>query len=346
MQTIFELKEQAVTDTPLLLFDCVLPDGRTEHWSTHAVSVGEVAYSARVLRHNVFELQASSGQGVDGVPRISLVLANADSHFSEIERATGWKGARLTAGLVFYDLRNGAPLTERSVLFQGICNPPDEILEATFRITATNRMNLQRLLLPQVRIQRRCPWEFPRDEQQRTEALDGGASGKYSRYYRCGYSAGVAGGTGGVDGRGAVAGCGYTRPDCQARGMFLHFGGIEFVPPAISVRTYGDKSAHTSAVAVNEARYNDFVPMVYGTAWYNTPVVFARNDGNLTRMEVLLGLGEIQGVLKVLVNDVEIPAGVAGTNMTGTGWYRIPTLGTRCGGFNNDFLDEIGRAHV
>ena len=111
--------------------------------------------------------------------------------------------------------------------------------------------------------------------------------------------------------------------------MFRNFGGIEFVPPAISVRTYGDKSAHTSAVSVNEARYNDFVPMVYGTAWYQPPVVFARNDGNLTRMEVLLGLGEIQGVLKVLVNDVEIPAGVYGTNMTGTGWYNIPTLGTR-----------------
>ena len=134
MQTIFELKEQAVTDTPLLLFDCVLSDGTTEHWSTHAVSVGGVAYSARVLGHNVFELQASSDQGADGVPKISLVLGNADSHCSEIERATGWKGARLTAGLVFYDLRNGAPLTDRSVIFQGICNPPDEILEATFRI--------------------------------------------------------------------------------------------------------------------------------------------------------------------------------------------------------------------
>src|SRR5450755_2089722 len=211
MPTIFELKEQAVTDTPLLLFDCVLPDGQTEHWSTHAVSVGETAYSARVLRHNVFELQASSDQGVDGVPRISLVLANADSHCSQIERETGWKGARLTAGLVFYDLRNGMPLTERSVLFQGICNPPDEILEATFRITATNRMNLQRLLLPQVRIERRCPWEFPNNEPQRQEAVDGGASGKYSRYYRCGYSAGVAGGSGTLDGSVPFARCSYTR---------------------------------------------------------------------------------------------------------------------------------------
>src|ERR1022692_346457 len=342
MQTIFELKEQAVTDTPLLLFDCVLSDGTTEHWSTHAVSVGGVAYSARVLGHNVFELQASSDQGADGVPKISLVLGNADSHCSEIERATGWKGARLTAGLVFYDLRNGAPLTDRSVIFQGICNPPDEILEATFRITATNRMNLQRLLMPQVRIQRRCPWEFPSDAAQRTEAVDGGASGKYSRYYRCGYSPGVTNGTGTLNGSVAFTGCGYTRSDCQARGMLVNFGGLEFVPAEISVRAYG-KSSSTSAVSVNTARYNDFVPMIYGTAWYNPPVVFGRNDGNLTRMEVLLGLGAMQGVLTVLVNDIEIPVGVNGTNMTGTGWYNVPTLGTRSGAFDLNFLDGSGQ---
>jgi hypothetical protein len=343
MQTIFELKEQAVTDTPLLLFDCLLADGRVEHWSTHGVSVGSAEYVARVLQHNIFELQASSDQGIDGIPRISVVLANADSHFSEIERSLGIKGAKLTVSFLFYDLKNAAALTEASVVFQGVCNPPDEVREATFRITATNRMNLQRLLLPQVRIQRRCPWEFPANDVQRTEAIDGGSSGKYSRYYRCGYSAGAVGGCGNLNGSGAFADCGYTRDDCQARGMFHNFGGIEFVPPAIQVRTYGDKSWHTAAVQANEARYNDFVPMVYGTAWYNPPVVFARNDGNLTRMEVLLGLGEMQGVLKVLVNDIEIPAGVSGTNMTGTGWYNTPTLGTRSGAFNMDFTDGSGQ---
>jgi hypothetical protein len=343
MPTIYELKEQAVTDTPLLLFDCALPDGTTERWSTHSVSVGGNEYAARVLGHNVFELQASSDQGVDGVPKITLVLANADSRFSEIERQLGWKGAKMSAGLIFYDLRSGEALTEPATIFQGICNPPDEIQESTFRITATNRMNLQRILLPQVRIQRRCPWEFPGTTGQRTEALAGGASGKYSRYYRCGYSPDVTGGSGTLNAGSPFTGCGFTRSDCQARGMFPNFGGIEFVPPAISVRTYGDKNWHTSAVSVNGARYNDFVPVVYGTAWYNPPVVFARNDGNLTRMEVLLGIGEIQSVIKVLVNDVDIPPGVAGTNMTGTGWYNVPTLGTRSGAFDNNFLDGSGQ---
>jgi hypothetical protein len=60
-------------------------------------------------------------------------------------------------------------------------------------------------------------------------------------------------------------------------------------------------------------------------------------------MEALLGIGEMQGVLKVLVNDVEVPLGVAGTNMTGTGWYNIPTLGGRDGVCNSDFLDGSGQ---
>ena len=64
----------------------------------------------------------------------------------------------------------------------------------------------------------------------------------------------------------------------------------------------------------NEARNNDFVPLVYGTAWHSPLIVFARNDGNLTRMEVLLSMGEIQNVLTVLVNDIEIPLGRPGAN--------------------------------
>src|SRR5947209_4255588 len=200
MQSIFELKEQTVTETPLLVFECALPDGRMERWSTHRVVADGITYEPRVQQHTVFEMQAGSDQGVDGIPRISVVLANADSRFSEIERSIGWKGSRLKVGFLFYDLRQDEPASETSVIFQGICSSPDEIRDSTFRITASNRLNLQRLVLPQVRIQRRCPWEFPATEAQRVEATDGGASGKYSRFYRCGYSAGVAGGIGSFNG--------------------------------------------------------------------------------------------------------------------------------------------------
>ena len=131
------------------------------------------------------------------------------------------------------------------------------------------------------------------------------------------------------------AGC---SPPIQPQTPPGRFGGVEFLPASILVRSHGEQGSHVSAPHENEARYNDFIPLVYGTAWYNPPIVFARNDGNLTRTEVLLGMGEIQGVLKVLVNDVEIPAGVAGANMTATGWYNLVSIGNRTGDFNLDSL--------
>ncbi len=341
MQAPYQLKQQELTDTPLVLFDCLLADGEEEHWCTHTVSVGTTNYNARVLQHSSFDIQTASDQGIDGAPRIVVLLANADSYFSEIEQSRGFKGAQVTVSFIFYDLPNSQALTDPIVVFQGICNPPDQIKESTFRLSAANRMNLQRLTLPPVHIQRRCPWNFPTTLDERTEAVNGGAEGQYSPYYRCGYSADVPGGTGSLDSGVAYTSCGYVRTDCQARGMWTRFGGIEFVPAVITVRSYGQGSVQSN-VSINQARYNDFVPMLYGTAWYYPPVVFARNDGNLTRMEVLLGMGVMQGVLTVLVNGYEIPLGVTGQNMTATGWYNVVTLGTRDGGFDLNFTDSNG----
>ena len=74
MQNIFELKEQALTDTPLLVFDCELGDGQVERWSTHQVTVSGKLYSARVLQNNLFSIQTASDQGLDAIPKVSLKL--------------------------------------------------------------------------------------------------------------------------------------------------------------------------------------------------------------------------------------------------------------------------------
>ncbi len=99
------------------------------------------------------------------------------------------------------------------------------------------------------------------------------------------------------------------------------------------MRGAGQKNSQLSAVQNNTATYNDFVPLVYGTQWATPDVVFSRNDGNLTRIEVLLGAGELQSLVKVVVNDIEIPRGISGQNMTATGWYNLVNNGGRSGGF-------------
>jgi len=103
-----------------------------------------------------------------------------------------------------------------------------------------------------------------------------------------------------LNGEPAFTSCGFTRGDCEARGMFQRFGGVEFVPAAISVRTTAIRISHV-AVAVNEARYNDFVPDGVWNGVVQTAIVFARNDGNLTRHGSAARHGEMQAVLKVLV---------------------------------------------
>lgn len=351
MATIPILKELEVPGTPLLLFDCTLPSGDVQHWSTHNVTVNEQNYLARVMKHNLFQLKTSSDAATDGIAKVSITLANADRFLSSIEQNVGWKGSQLTVTFLFYDLKNNATASESQIVFRGVANSPDQSDESGLRLSFTNRLNLQRVFLPEIQIQKRCPWAFPSTAAQRQEAVSGGTQGNFSPFYNCGYSPDQTGGVGNLNGGAPYTSCDYTRADCQARGMFStdgqnnvtqRFGGIEFLPPAIMVRTYGEKGSHLSLPLPNLALYNDYVPLVYGTGWYEPPVVFARNDGNLTHFEVLLGAGEIAGVLKVIVNSLEIPVGVSGTNMTGTGWYNVVTLGTRKGNFNPDFTDASG----
>src|SRR5580658_1660983 len=343
MATIDILKEQTAPPTPLFLFDCLLASGSTERWSTHAVTVGGNAYPARLLKHNAFALQAAAD--------ISVTLANADSHFSEIERETGFRGSQVTVTFLFYDLVANAAASETRVIFQGIGNTADEITESGFRVTFTNRLNLSRIVLPEVRIQRHCPWMFPSTEAQRAQALTGGPNGIYSNLYRGGYSADQTGGVGNLNSGSAFTTCDYTRTSCVARGMFstdgsgnttARFGGLEFVPAQILVRSFGEQASHLSPEVDNLALYNDYVPLVYGTAWYQPRIAWAFNDGNLTHMEVVLGMGPISGAVTVLVNDIEIPIAVTGTNMTATGWYNIVSTGTRNGAFDLDFVDSNG----
>ena len=115
------------------------------------------------------------------------------------------------------------------------------------------------------------------------------------------------------------------------------------MPAQILVRRFGERGRIFRRCIDNLARYNDFVPLVYGTAWYQPPIVFARNDGNLTHMEVLLGMGEIAGVVKVVVNDIEIPLGQSGDEHDGDGLVQPGhAAGRGTGAFNPDFADAAG----
>jgi hypothetical protein len=352
MTTIDVLKELEVPGTPLLLFNCALPTGDVQYWSTHNVTVNGQQYLSRVLKHNIFDLNSSPEAATDGVSIVSITLANADAFLSSIERDIGWKGSDLVVTFLFFDLTNQVVVSNSQVVFRGIANPPDQSTESTLRLSFTNTLNLQRVFLPAIRIQKTCPWNFPSTAAQRQEAVSGGTEGVFSPFYQCGYSPDQSGGVGNMNAGAPYTTCDYSRVQCQQRGMFdtdnrsnvtRRFGGIEFVPASIIVRTYGSKTSQLSSPLPNQALYNDFIPLIYGTGWYQPPIVLALNDGNLTHFEILLGSGQISSVIAVIVNNTQIPVGVNGTNMTATGWYNVISHGARNGSFNPDFSNSAGQ---
>ncbi len=422
MSSIAVLKEQEQAQTPLLLFDVTFPDGTLYYWATHSANYNSQDYQARVLRHNFFEIQAMSEQGIDQIPRLTLVLANADSQMSQLNASKGFKGTAVSARFLFYNLLMSAPASDSLVPFTGYFNPPDEINDLELKVTAINRMNLQRVQLPPAKIQRRCPWAFPSNSDERTQAV----SDPNSRLYACGYSPDIPGGSGRFEsGTAPFTSCTFTRQACITRGMFSQderttlaaavpggattillnddiadvgetididgnadptlgfasqeerqvtaksgtgpfqytitpalqkahaagakagrptrrYGGIEFTPETIDVRPFGSPFFLKSPAQGNPAKYNDHVPMVYGTAWIEPVITVLRNDGNLTRMECLLSLGRIAGVRTVVVNEFEIPAGISGRDMTASGWYNFVNDGNRIGEFDLNFSDRGG----
>jgi len=346
--TIEQIKELALAQKPLVLFTFTFSDGSISRFATHAVTFGGQSYSARVLRHNFFEVQSMSEQGTDQVPRISLTLANADTQMSQLNASKSFKGAALAAVFVIAaGVAGESDSTDSWTIFQGVCDAPAAITDLEVEITASNRMNLQRVVLPPARIQRRCPWVFPATVAER----QAGADDRNSIFHPCGYSPDATGGNergNYVSGTTPYTACDFSRAACVARGMFStdslarvtrRFGGVEYAPPVYRVRPYGAKWQDS---AVQEAQYGDPIPLVYGTAWVETPITVGSSEGNLTRLECVISYGEINAVRRVIVNGVEIPQGISGRDMTTTGWWNLVNAGDRIGDFDLNFTDAAG----
>lgn len=347
MPDILELKE-GVAIPPIVIL-CRLDDnkGQVRHWSTAGCQEGSISYEKRLLWEapNSWKLVVDPTQ--DGAGSIVVLAANADGLISQLNREGALNGASLQ---VWAGTLNGDNVEAKVPVWNGLLSGVSSLDDRSARLTVVSRLSAMRSSFPPMRIQRTCAWSFPANAEQRQQACSSGEDGRYDSSFRCGYSPDVEGGVGNLDSGGQpFTTCDYSRGSCEARGMFAtdganrptrRFSGVEYVPPSILVRGYGESSGRLSNLVQLEAKFNDIVPVVYGMGWLQAPVVFSRNDGNLTHAEVLLGLGEIDSIVKVVVNGYEIPQGISGKNMTSTGWYNLVSKGNRTGSFNLDFANS------
>ncbi len=347
--SLYDVKEQSLVPVTALLCEVSLTDSTHRFWATARCQADGISYEARIHPDQANAWKLSNDITSENAGLVSLILADADGTVAQLFQAGKLRGARVIFRAA---VLNGRNVDSTTVLFTGIFDSVSDLDGRSARVNVMSRLSAIRSNFPPMRIQKQCSWTFPANAEERQAALSSGEDGRYSPLFRCGYSNGVSGGVGTSNGAAPFTSCDYSRQSCEARGMFSkdasnnltsRFSGIEFVPPTVLVRGHGESSGRLSNLASLDTRYNDVVPAVYGTGWLQAPVVFSRNDGNLTRCEVLVGLGEIEGVVKVIVNGYEIPAGVAGQNMTGTGWYTPISIGNRTGGFNLNFTNAAGQ---
>lgn len=329
--TIDDAKELVAGLQPLLLASFAFADD-VLYLSTKDVTYNDVPYQGRLEQIDLEAVQMMSESGVDIPPSLTLHIADADSSIFlnwEEGASRGFKGARVTLSLVFYDVLANTFTTDSIVRYIGICDPATPVDEARLEVKTQNRLNAGRKMIPTELIQKHC-WKIrPLTESQCLQADTPG-----SDFYPCGITD--------VE----KPDCHYTREGCLAADNLARFAGVTFSPP----HDGGKGKEYTSGSWVqlfnssNDAKYGEPWPMILGRGWIEAPVLNVRQDGNYTRMDVGLTVGHLDSgqaatfAMKVIVNGYELPAagydtdeGHVQVDPGNVGWWNWKTRGWRDG---------------
>lgn len=319
--TINAAKELPQTYQPLLLTTFTFHEGTVLRLCTHGLSVaaggfqyGGEDYLDRIIRFDIGATQQQQA-GVFTSPTSSVTLNDADWFlYTNYELPIGFAGAEMEQRLVFWDMGVEDFSTDSIVRFVGRCDSPRRD-STELVVRASSRLNLSRTALPILQVQPTCPWGFPTSAAERADALNN----EDSPHWECGYSPDQPGGVGNLDGGAPFEDCNRTKADCVARGMYERdrslsitgrFGGVQWRPPKnFRGRSFATRKWVDGQNTGPEGKYGDPVPLIYGTAWVEPPVVNNLGDGeNTSRFEVLVGYGEVDRIVRVVVNDKEVPA--------------------------------------
>ncbi len=343
-------KEQSVTFQPLLLAEITFSDGSILRLAPENIdaTLGGPMYHGhdwkpRIAQQTVAAVQSETDNGILQSPQASFTLVDSDKYlWTEWEVTKGFKGAKIVLKFVFWDPDTNTFSDDEMIRFVGICDPslPDY---TSLQVNAKNILNLANFNLPTVRIGRRCPWIFPTKYEDRVQA----ATNPDSDFFECGYSPDVvsADARGNLDGGAPFTDCDYTWESCLDRmGNRLlpttsndvlnpvqieqddsgrhtgRFGGIHYDPPSSwRGRAYLTGTKDEGINNTNEAKFNDYFPMLYGTSFVEPPVMNVIGEPNTTRFEVVVCVGQAgnddfgaDSVHIVIVNDIIVPHLVEG----------------------------------
>ena len=158
------LSQQSQTFPMVMLFDITsVEDGTVLRVSQVGLTYGGNTYTAAVKSVGGFETYLeSSPLGIMAIRDISITLGDADGSLTAWDNAHYFKGAKITATLIFWNpTTKAAASSDSRIVFKGICNAPRESSPTTLGISAYSRFNAEFCLLPADRISTFSQTTFP-----------------------------------------------------------------------------------------------------------------------------------------------------------------------------------------
>lgn len=289
--TINTGKELATAPRPVVFCDFQFSDGASLFVASIAATFNGHSYDARIDDQQLDRLASLSEQGIDRIPSVTLVLADPSaSLFAAYERGHGFKGASLTLRFALLDLSTGDFSTDNFVPFVGVCDEPSSD-DKNLTVSAQSKLNLSQYMLPTAPVQIRCIWVNPATTAQR-------ASGNLL-YYPCGETRDLT----------TAPPCAYTKQTCTQP---ARYSGVTCTPnQSDSGKSYLTGQTTSWLNADTSGKYKEYWPIwLGGMAWVQCISIYQRGDGNYTRGEAAVGIGEV-AVSRVIVNGKDLSQGTS-----------------------------------
>lgn len=301
ISTIAIAKEQALSFKPILLIDVAFSDGSTPaHFATDTLTYSSVSYTGCVTKSTLDRVQSMNSTGLDNFPSARVELADPSATLFRLyelnSTGPGFKGAIVTMTLVMMDKITGNFTSDSKIKFIGRAEPAQST-DRGISFLVKSKLDLARVNIPNVPISRLCPYPFPGTAAEQATVND-----VTSPFYYCGFPGG-----------GGFTDCNYDVISCSDRGMLSlgRFGGVQYEPPSTwynpHVYTTGQKGQGWNTD--NQAKYQSYVPMVYGAGFVKGVVANVLGNGDSVRFEVICAAGDhsASSISMVLVNGVAVP---------------------------------------
>lgn len=162
IDTLEVKKDETAADLPVLLYEITSKEtGEILRVSKQPITFQSNLYSARVLRETISPNSIFSATGVDQPSEITVTLGDVDDTYKTWDNTNFFQYATVSVFLVFWNATDGVTSSDSLTYLIGISDAPSRVTPNEFEFKIINKLFMQQIPIPAMRISRLSPSILP-----------------------------------------------------------------------------------------------------------------------------------------------------------------------------------------